>query len=46
VLEKEIRTVEIGIRRRIEEVGAGIAADAVVTCRVHADVLVDEVALN
>ena len=40
------RTVEEGIGWRVEEVGAGVAADAVVACGVHADVLVDEVALD
>ena len=40
------RTVEEGIGWRVEEVGAGVAADAVVACGVDADVLVDEVALD
>ena len=41
-----VRTVKEGIGWRVEEVGAGVAADAVVACGVHADVLVDEVALD
>lgn len=46
VMYEKIRTVEVWIGRRIEEVGAGVAADAVVTCGVDANVLVDEVALD
>jgi hypothetical protein len=45
-MEEKIRTVEVRVRRRVEEVGASVAANAVVACGVHADVLVDEVALD